>query len=242
MFKTILIEPLYNALVGLIDIVPGADIGLAVIILTILVKLLLYPLSKSSIVTQIKMKSVEGELKKIKEKFLNNKEEQGKAMLDLYRKNRINPFAGILLIFIQIPVVIALYYVFARSGLPNINTELLYSFITEPSFVKTNFLNFFDLTASKSIILSLLVGLSQYIQMQILTRKNKSKEISKPQTTAEEIMKTMQFQMKYIMPMISIVITFSLVSVVGLYWFVGNIFSILQELYLRKRFKNSQMN
>jgi YidC/Oxa1 family membrane protein insertase len=237
MFKTTLIEPLYNLLVFLIDIIPGGDIGFAVIALTIVVRFLLYPLSASSIKTQIKMKEVDGEIKEIREKYKEDKQEQGKKLLEVYRKNEINPFSGILLLFIQIPVVIALYYVFAKTNIPNINLEMLYSFVPEPTTVKTTFLNFIDLTASKNALLAGLVGVTQYLQMHILINSNKKKEGDKDETQIEQMMRNMQKQMKIVLPAVSLIITFTLVSVVGLYWLVGNIFSIFQEIYIRKKYK-----
>jgi YidC/Oxa1 family membrane protein insertase len=236
MFKTIFIEPLYNLLVFLIDIIPGGDIGFAVIALTIVVRLFLYPLSASSIKTQIKMKEVDGEIKEIREKYKEDKQEQGKQLLEVYRKNEINPFSGILLLFIQIPVVIALYYVFAKTNIPNINLDLLYSFVPEPTMIKTNFLNFLDLTASKNALLAGLVGVTQYLQMHILIKGNKKKDDGTEESQVELMMRNMQKQMKVVLPAISLIITFSLVSVVGLYWLVGNIFSIFQEIYIRRKF------
>jgi YidC/Oxa1 family membrane protein insertase len=239
-FTEILYKPLYNSLVGLIDIIPGGDIGLAVIILTLIVKFILFPLSAAAIRTKIQMKEVEGDLKEIKEKYKNDREQQGRKMLELYREKKINPFAGILVIFIQIPVIITLFLVF-KSGFPEINPELLYSFIPQPDSVGTNFLGFIDLAKNKNLLVALLVGVSQYYQMKVvLSDSNKKQDDKKPQTPAEEMMKMMNFQMKFIMPIITSVISFSLITVVGIYWFVANIFAIGQEIYTKKKLKNLQ--
>jgi len=243
LFNTILHNPLYNALVGLIDIIPGADIGIAVIILTIIVKLLLFPLSASSIRTQIKMKDIDGELKKIKEEQKDNREEMGKQMMELYKRNKINPFSGILLIFIQIPVILALYFVFSKAGFPQINTEILYSFIPKPEFVNINFLGFIDLSLSKNILIALLAGVSQYYQMLFVMKKTETThDDKKEKTMMDDMMKTMQFQMKYIMPIISFFISYSLIAVVGLYWTVSNLFAIGQEIYIKNKVRNPLQN
>lgn len=238
-FSTILYDPLYNILVGLIDIIPGGDIGFAVIVLTIIVKFILFPLSASSIRTQIKMKEIDGDLKEIKEKYKDNREEMGKAMLELYRENKINPFAGIFLILVQLPVIIALYFVFARGGFPGVDPSILYSFVPEPSVVSTNFLGFIDLASNNNFLIALLAGVSQFFQTKFLMRHNE-KELreKKDKTPMEEIAQKMQFQMKYVMPIFTFIFSFSLISVVGLYWFVSNIFAIGQELYIQKRIRN----
>lgn len=237
--KTIFIEllykPLYNILVWLIDVLPHADIGFAVIILTVLVKIILLPLSKQAIKTQLLMKDLEIPLKEIKEKYKENPQELAQQTLALYREKGVNPFASIFLVFIQIPVIIALYFVFARAGLPNINSELLYSFITFPETIQTTFLGFIDLVSNKSYIIAFLVLVSQSVQIRLSLPKQSTTE---GQTEfAQEFMKGLHFQMKYILPVITAAASYGLISVVGLYWIVGNIFSIFQELYFRKTLK-----
>jgi YidC/Oxa1 family membrane protein insertase len=241
LFNTFLYQPLYNALIGLIDVVPGGSLGLAVIVLTIIVKLILFPLSAKAIRTQIKIKDIQGDLDALKNEHKDDREAMGKAMLDIYRENKINPFASIILIFIQIPVIIALYFVFSKAGFPMINTDLLYSFIPAPEILTTNFLNFIDLTKNKNALIALFAGVSQYYQMKFAFNKNPGSEKPKEeQTQMEQMMKTMQFQMKFIMPVITFFISFSLVSVIGLYWFVSNLFAIGQELYIHKKIRSPQ--
>jgi len=234
-FVELLYKPLYNSLVWLIDVLPHADIGFAVIILTIFVKIILLPLSKQAIKTQLLMKDLEVPLKEIREKHKDNPQEMAQQTLALYREKGVNPFASIFLIFIQIPVIIALYFVFARAGLPSINPELLYSFVAFPDTIQTTFLGFIDLVANKSYIIAFLVLITQSIQIRLSLPKQGSLE---GQTEfAQEFMKGLHFQMKYILPVITAVASFGLISVVGLYWIVGNIFSIFQELYFRKTLK-----
>ena len=113
-WNTVLYEPLLNALAFLVSIVPGGNVGLAVIALTILVKVLLFPLSQKSIESQAKMTILTPEIDKIK-KSGASKEEQAKQTFDLYKKHKTNPFSGCLLVLIQIPIIFALYYVFYKG-------------------------------------------------------------------------------------------------------------------------------
>lgn len=239
LFTNLLYEPLYNALVGLIDILPGGSIGLAVIILTIIVKFVLFPLSAQAIRTQLKMKEIEGELKQIREDYKDSREEMGRKMLELYRENKINPFSSIFLILIQLPVIIALYFVFTKAGFPEINTSLLYSFIPQPEFVNTVFLGFIDLASNKNVLIAILAAVSQYYQIKFtIPKAPEKKEGEGKGELADHLARTMQTQMKFIMPIITLAISFGLVSVVGLYWLVSNLFSIVQELYIRKKIRN----
>src|SRR3989338_9741209 len=128
MMKVIFYVPLYNGLIFLIGVLPGHSVGIAVILFTVIVKLLLSPLSHKAAKFQLEMKAHEGDLNRIKEKYKNDKQAQGKAILEFYREKKVNPFAAIIPLFIQIPIVIALYYVFYKGGLPSVDASLLYSF------------------------------------------------------------------------------------------------------------------
>ncbi|MDB9944441.1 YidC/Oxa1 family membrane protein insertase, partial [bacterium] len=138
LWHNLFFDPVYNTLIYAIDIIPGGDVGLAIILATIVVKVVLLPLSLRATETQLALKNIEPKIKEIKEKFKDKREEQARKMMDLYKEAGVNPFASILLLFIQIPVIIALYFSVVFGGgvaLPEINTALLYSFIPTPEQV-----------------------------------------------------------------------------------------------------------
>src|SRR3989344_3766047 len=112
LFNTLLYEPFYNGLIFLVSIIPGGDVGIAVILLTIAVKLALFSVSYRSIQSQVTMRELEPEVQRIKEQYKNDRQQQGVRMMELYKQHKINPFAGFLLLFVQIPVILALYFVF----------------------------------------------------------------------------------------------------------------------------------
>lgn len=111
LFYTIFYNPLYNGLV-LISVLPHKDVGIAVILFTIFIKLILFPLTKSSLITQIKMRTLEPEMKEIREKYKNNREEMARKTMEFYKTNNIKPFSSFFLILLQFPILIALYLVF----------------------------------------------------------------------------------------------------------------------------------
>lgn len=235
-FKVTLFIPLYNLLVFLTTIIPGGDLGLAIITLTILVKLVIFPLYTKSVRTQIKMKSIEPKIKEIKEKFKNNLPEQSRLTMELYRQEKINPFSTIIVLLIQIPIIICLYYVFQSSF--NLHRDLIYSFITAPVQLNTNFLGWFNLTANKNIVLAILTGLSQYIQTR-LTLPSKSQETrNKPaETFKDDLARSMDMQMRYFMPLLTAIIAFTLPSAIALYWVTSNSFSAIYEFFVIKKIK-----
>ena len=95
MFTVLFYQPLYNGLIALINILPWEDAGFAVIVFTILIKLILFPLSKKSVVTQFRLKQLAPEIEKIKKTY-TDKQEQSRQMLQLYKTNKINPFLSII--------------------------------------------------------------------------------------------------------------------------------------------------
>jgi len=233
-FHATLYEPLYNGLVFLIHVLPGADMGFAVLILTIIVKLILFPLSEKAVRTQLAMKLYEPELNNIKVKFKDDKEGQARAVLNFYRENKINPLSSFLVLLIQLPIIISLYYVFYKGGFPAVNQDLLYSFVTAPTEIDMNFLGFIDM-GGKSLLLAVLVGVTQFYQMKLSVPPMPPRVEGKP-SMKDELARSMNVQMRYVMPVFVAVIAYTISGAVGIYWTTSNLFAIGQELYLRKKF------
>ena len=229
LFHTLVSEPLYSGLIFLIDRMPFFDVGVVIIIFTILIKLILLPLSIKASKSQLQMKSAEKDINLIKEKY-KDKGEQGLKVMEYYKEKGINPFTAILIVFIQIPILIGLYRVFI--GLPKINTDLLYSFIPVPETINMTFIGLVDM-AEKSLILAVLVGITTYFQTSLATADQSTTQAGDKQG---DFAKAMSFQMKYFLPPFITIIVYNISSAVALYLFVSNIFSIAQEYYIRKKY------
>lgn len=235
-FKITLFVPLYNLLIWLTNIIPGADLGLAIITLTLLVKILIFPLYSTSVRTQLKMKAVESEIRAIKENNKDNLPEQSRLTLELYRREKINPFSSFLVLFIQIPIIISLFYVFQESF--TIQKDLIYSFISIPQYLNTNFLGFVELTLSHNIILAFLTGVTQYLQVSLsLPKREKTSKTNSSPSFGQDLAKSMDVQMRYVMPVITGVIAFTLPSAISLYWITSNLFSAIYEVVVIKKIK-----
>lgn len=232
MFETLLIKPLYNAFVFLIGVVPEGDVGLAIIALTLIIRALFYPAFTASIRTQMGMQAVQGELDEINTKYKDDPRVRTEKTLALFREKKIRPLAGLLALLIQIPIFIALYLVFFREGLPNIETSLLYSFTAVPSAIETNFLGMLDLLSAHNIILTVLVGGSQFL----VTRLSLARTPARKSTPEQEMAHRMQRNlMLYMLPGLMTVLTYTFPAGVGLYFLTGNLVSIAQEWYLRRQ-------
>jgi len=244
-WNTVFYQPIYNALIFIINNVTFGDVGFAIILLTIIVKLALSPLTRKSIRSQVLMKKMEPEMKQIKKDF-PNKEEQAKKTFELYKKYGTNPFSGCLVVIIQLPFIFALYYVFYKSL--SIDESLVYSFIQIPAVLHTNFLGLVEMS-SHSIFLGIFAGITQFIQGYLSTPvKPKKVEIVKevgkpaePKGFQEQLSESMQMNVRYILPIFIAFIAWKISAAVAIYWIVSNIFTIVQEWYIRRQLSRNSI-
>ena len=236
-WHTFFFDPVYNGLVFFIDIVPGGDVGLAIIFTTIVVKVILLPLSLKAARTQFVMREIEPKLNELREKFKDKREQQARAMMDLYKEAGINPFSSILLLFVQIPIIIALYLAVYRGGgvpLPEINSSLLYSFISIPESVTMLFLGIIDV-AGRNLPLAVLAGVTQFIHTNLSLPKQKPRDKNAEPNFKEDFARSMQLQMRYVMPLIIFFVAYTISAAIALYFLVSNIVMIAQEYIVRSK-------
>jgi len=236
LWTLLFLKPLYNILILLIVFIPGGNLAIAIIILTVIVRLILAPLSKRSIITQIRQKEIQPEIEEIKNKIKDPKK-QSEKIFAVYKKNKVNPFASILLILIQLPIIIALYQVIRLGGAENV--DLLYSFVQFPESVSIMFLGFIDLSA-RSVVLALLAGATQYLQIKLSPNFQQMAK-NNPKNQQEKIVGSIQKKMQFSLPIMITVFAYMLPSAMALYWSVSNIYTLLQEVVVRKRY-NKKVN
>ncbi|MEI6597160.1 MAG: YidC/Oxa1 family membrane protein insertase [bacterium] len=230
-FNLIFYQPILNLLVFLYNIVPGHDIGLAIIIMTAVIKLILLPLSKQSIKSQKSLQDLQPKIDEIKKKYADKKEEQGRAMMELYKQEKVNPFSSCLPLLIQLPFLWAVFMVF-RDGLSGQSLNLVYSFIYQPEVINTMSLGFINL-AKPNIVLAVLAGLAQFWQAKMMIIKRP--EVKGSGAKDEDMMAIMNKQMVYMMPALTVFIGLSFPGGLALYWLVTTLLTALQQLYLFKQ-------
>lgn len=232
MFHTLFYEPVYNLLVIVLTIVPMHDIGAAIVIVTFIVKLLLLPLNMSALRSQYVMKRIEGEMNKIKEENKSSPQESSRKMMELYKREKINPFASLFTVIIQIPIFFALYFVFSKGF--KADPSSLYSFVTFPETLHTFAFGLFDVT-KKNIIIAVLAGISSYFLARRQTTAMVTNKPSHEETFQDQFMKSMKVQMLYILPLIVGFSASVLPAALGLYWFISNSISFLQDVYMKRK-------
>ncbi|MFH1714245.1 MAG: YidC/Oxa1 family membrane protein insertase [Candidatus Nealsonbacteria bacterium] len=229
-FNTILYKPLFNALVLIYQYLPGKDFGIAVILLTLMIRFLLYPLMVKSIRSQKELAELQPKIQEIQKKYKDDKEKQTKETMELYRKEKINPFGGCLPFLLQLPILIALYRVF-WSGMKPESMQKLYSFVPNPGVIDPTFLGFINLGESNFIIAGL-AGVAQFFQSKTMLPKTKGQS---KEGQMSQFSNMMQKQMLYFFPIITVVILLNLPSAIGIYWIVTALFSVWQQQIIMKK-------
>lgn len=236
MWQTFIYQPLYNALIWLVNVLPGAHFGLAIIALTVIIRLVLFPLSRKTIKNQIAQSKLQPYVQMIKQKVTDNTE-QAKQIMELYKLNKSNPFAGCLVLIVQLPILFALYRVFTVGV--HATADLLYPSITIPADFSTIFFGI-DL-AQASIIMAILAGAAQFAQLSLMPmmRKQKSQKVvvsdamSDQEKMQAKATNMMQNSMRFILPVMIIFFAWKLPAAVALYWMTSTLFVVFQEIAVR---------
>ncbi len=231
LYNTILYRPLLNILIFFYNTIAFKDLGLSIIFLTVLIRLILFPIFHKSARHQTVMQRLQPELKKIQELHKGNREKQTEAMMNLYKQYNVNPFSGFLLLLVQIPILIALYQIILKSLRPGFSSGL-YSFVSAPVSINSNFLGLINL-AGRSIVVVALAALAQYFQGKLSLPQNTGNAASDP---AQRISR----QMVFVAPVVTLIIFYNLPAAIGLYWLVASLFSVFQQLVVNRQKENGK--
>jgi YidC/Oxa1 family membrane protein insertase len=226
LFHVAVYQPIYNALILLYNLIPGHDLGLAIILLTIIIRLILYPLAKKQIESQKKMQELQPEIKRVQEKFKNDKEKQGKELMNLYKEKKVNPASGCLPLVVQIIFIVALYRALV-AGINFSECKDLYSFVACPSMIKTSFLGILDL-AKPSLFLAIITAAAQFFQTKMMMGSVSAAPSSDGKADFAQIMNK---QMLYLGPLLTLFIGARFPAGLPLYWLVMTLFMIVQQYW-----------
>jgi YidC/Oxa1 family membrane protein insertase len=224
LYNNLIYYPLLNLLVFFYNIIP--DVGVVIILVTLVIRLILAPSFHKSLKSQKAMTDLQPKLTELREKYKDDKEGQAKAMMQLYKDHKVNPFSSCLPLLVQLPILIALYHVFNKALQSNLTG--IYSFIHNPGTIDPYFFNFINLSRP-NIILGVVAGLAQFWQSKMM--------MPKPDPNADTTAKIMSMQTTYILPIISVVIAIKLPAGLPLYWIVTTLFAIGQQYFIMKKQK-----
>jgi YidC/Oxa1 family membrane protein insertase len=223
-FNTILVHPLLNLLVFMYQYIP--DIGVVIIILTVIIRLILLPSFHKSLKHQRALQQLQPKMQEIKEKHKDDQEKQAAAMMELYRVHKVNPLSSCLPILIQLPLLLALYQVFMQS-LNGQELRGLYEFITHTEHIDPMFLNLIDLSKKGNYYMAGLAAILQYLQTRMSQSKN---NLPTDQTT-----RMLTTYMLYLLPAMTFFFGVQFPAGLALYWVTTTLFGIGQQYYILRR-------
>jgi len=245
-FSTILINPLLNALIWLYDVIPGHDMGVAIILLTLVIKIVLFLPSLSSIKSQHQLQSIQPKVDAIRKKYASSKDIMGQKLMELYKENKVNPFSSCLPLLIQLPIIWALFRVFmdiqkvdAAGVLTPDIAHSLYGWLqakytTLP--IDKMFLGFVDLSATKNYILAVLAGGLSFLQAWMM--QSRKPAVKTEGAKDENIAAAMTKNTMYLLPIMTVFFGISFPAGVTLYWVASTAFTIIQQWYFIRRHKS----
>lgn len=223
-FNQFLYQPIFSFFVFLYNIF-GHNIGLAIIVLTLIIRIILFPISQKSIKAQMRMTGYRKEIKEIQQKF-KTKEEQSRELMKFYKEKKINPFSGCLPLLIQLPILIALYRVFitalnSKDGLIN------------PVFLGLNL-------SKSNPIMAILAGIAQFFASQMTIKRSVMMPQPGASDKAMEKQRAMTKQMNYFFPILTVIIAWRWPSGLPFYWIISTILGLAQDYYLYKKYGRDQ--
>lgn len=227
-FHSFIYQPIYNALIFLYNVIPGNDLGVAIVALTVLIRILLYPVAQKQIESQKKLQDLQPEIKKLQDKYKGDKEKQGRALMDFYKERKVNPASGCLPLVIQIVFFIALYRAFIAGLNFDSGCNDLYGFVSCPASLNVKFFGLLDL-AKPNTVLAVVAAASQFVQTKMMMSKT---PVSQKKDDFSSIMNK---QMLYIGPVLTLFIGLRFPAGLAVYWIVNTLFAIGQQYLIMKK-------
>lgn len=230
LFTALFYQPLFNLLVWIYNILPNHDLGIAIILFTVVVKAVLLPLSWKQVRAQVALQELQPHIEKLKEEHKDDKQALAQAQMKLFAEKKINPLSSCLPLLIQLPFLFALFYVLSE-GLKNGGgyEKILYPFIANPGHLNETFLGLFSLTHTHNIVLAALNAVGQFVQTKMISPKKSPTDEGKKKDPKDDFAAAMNQQMLYAFPLITGVMSYSFPSGLGLYFLVQTIVSIVQQ-------------
>jgi len=259
MFTTLIVQPIFNLLVFIYTILPGHNFGLAIILFTIIVRLLMWPLVKKQLHNAKAMRELQPEMKRIKKAAAGDRQKESTMVMELYKERGVNPFSSLGVVILQLPILIGLY-----SGIQKIITDshnivsFAYPFLQQFGWLKElaadigkfdhTLFGVVDLTKSAlsqgggiywpAMILVLGSAVSQYFQSKQLMPNDKDarklRDILRNASTGEkadqgEVNAAVGRSTRFFIPVMIFFFTVNIASALSLYWLVSGIVAIIQQ-------------
>lgn len=264
-FEILVVQPIFNLLIGLYSLIPGGDFGIALILFTIIIRFAMWPLVKKQLHQVSAMRKLQPELARIKKQSKGNKQLEATQMMDLYKEHGVSPFRSIGILLIQLPIFIALYQVIQiftlhRDQLAKFTYDFLENvgpirtLIDNPETFNQNLFGFVDLTAHAIggptggfniflIVLAIIAAITQYIMSKQTAPTTTNKRLRDIMSEAAEGKQADQSEMNAVvmnkmikvLPFIMLLVMLNLPGALALYYVVSNVVAVIQQHYILKK-------
>jgi len=236
LFHYLFYQPILNIMILIVALLPGHSLGWGIILMTLMIRLLLYSSSLSTIKNSQKLQKIQPEIKRIQKLYQNDRQKQTEELLRLYKENKVNPYGSCLPLIIQLAVLIALYSVL-RGPWPQLPKQDLYSFIPQPQNVAISFYGYnllerprlsfpFTSSAAVYVLIAVLSAFFQFYQTKMLMPKQKA---------SSDTQAMLNQNMLYLTPLFTLYIGLTLPPALPLYWLINSLFSVAQQYWFIHR-------
>jgi YidC/Oxa1 family membrane protein insertase len=236
-WNILLVNPILNLLV-VFYVMTGQNMGLAIILLTILIRAILIPFVLPSIKNMQKQRDLQPEIEKLRKKYKYDKQKLAEEQMKLFKKHGLNPASGCLTQIVMIIVLIALYNVIRRftvnGDISTINDLIYFASLKLSEGVNTSFW-YMDLGKPDPFyVIPVVAGFMQLLTSKMMKPyvEEGEKAAKKTPDKADDLAYNMQEQMLYLMPLMTVIIGASLPSGAALYILVTTIFSLVQQYFV----------
>ncbi|MBI2416187.1 MAG: membrane protein insertase YidC [Candidatus Kerfeldbacteria bacterium] len=240
LYTTFLYDPIFNALIALYHYLPGHDLGVAIIGLTIIIKLVLFWPSLAGLKAQKRLQDTQPKIDELRQQYKDNKEELGRQLMAFYKENKVNPFSSCLPLIIQLPILIALYQTFLHGLQVDGATGLLAADQVQHLYqglrtiyaitpIDTSLFGWVNLATAHNIVLAVLAGAASFFQAKTLQAKRVT--VRSVGSKDENVAAALNKQMLYILPVMTVIFGYQFPAGVTLYWLISTLFSLVQQLY-----------
>jgi YidC/Oxa1 family membrane protein insertase len=261
MFTTLIVQPIFNLLVLIYALLPGHNFGLAIILFTIVIRMIMWPLVKKQLRNARVMRAIQPELKRIKQETKGDRQRESAMVMELYKERGINPFSSIGILIVQLPILIGLYVGLQRIIKdPNAIVTFAYPALQQLSWMKQlatdisqldmTLLGFIDLSRPAlgdggiywpAMFLVIGSAVTQYYQTKQLMPDDKDarklrhilRDAGKgEQADSSEVNAAVGRSTRYFIPVLIFFFTVNLASALALYWLVSGLVAMLQQRYI----------
>lgn len=239
-FRAFITKPLLNLLILIASLTPGYNLGVAIILLTVLIKLLLFIPTQHALEGQKKLQLLQPKLDEIRRKYKSDPAKMNEETMALWKREKVNPFQSCLPMLLQFPILIGLFFVIRDGSVLEVSRHLLYTpYLNLPWQFGHGFLGL-DLTKSSHYIFPPILVILQFLQMKLsFAIAKRKKSAAKPEKKeadpeADQMQAMQQKMMTYMLPLMIGFFSFQVPDAVSLYWGISTLFAIGQQIIVNR--------